>query len=136
MTTGLSYDGSVAGTNSYVTQIATMAVVDAADPAYLIILPQMITYAENRIYRDLDFLFTSIATTAYGLTAGSRQISVPAGTIVVPEQINVLFFIYEPGNSGADIGDHDYPNAGILEYYRLVIFVTPFRCYPTIGCQT
>jgi hypothetical protein len=90
MTTGLSYDGTVAGTTSYVTQIATMAVVQEADPAFQIILPQMITYAENRMYRDLDFLFTSIATTAYGLTAGSRQISVPAGVFVVPEQINVL----------------------------------------------
>ena len=98
MTTGLSYDGSVAGTSSYVTQIATMAVVDAADPAYVIILPQMITYAENRIYRDLDFLFTSIATTAYGLTAGSRQIAVPSGTFVVPEQINVLV-----GSSNPDL---------------------------------
>jgi hypothetical protein len=98
MTTGLSYDGSVAGTNSYVTQIATMAVVQPTDPAYLTILPQMITYAENRMYRDLDFLFTSIATTAYGLTAGSRQIAVPTGTFVVPEQINVLV-----GSSNPDL---------------------------------
>ena len=90
MTTGLSYDGTVAGTTSYVDQIATMAVVEATDPAFLIILPQMITYAENRMYRDLDFLFTSVATTAYGLTQGSRQISVPSGTFVVPEQINVI----------------------------------------------
>lgn len=90
MSTGLSYDGSVAGTNSYKTQIATMAVVAETDPAYLTILPQMITYAENRMYRDLDFLFTSIATTSYGLTAGSRQIVVPTSTFVVPEQINVI----------------------------------------------
>lgn len=90
MTTGLSYDGTVAGTTSYVDQIATMAVVDSTDPAFQTILPQMITYAENRMYRDLDFLFTSIATTAYGMTAGSRIIAVPAGTFVVPEQINVL----------------------------------------------
>ena len=90
MTTGLSYDGTVAGTTSYVQQIATMAVVDQTDPNFQIILPQMITYAENRMYRDLDFLFTSIATTAYGLTAGSRDIVVPTGTFVVPEQINVL----------------------------------------------
>jgi len=98
MTTGLSYDGTVAGTTSYVDQIATMAVVQPTDPAYLTILPQMITYAENRMYRDLDFLFTSIATTAYGLTAGSRQISVPAGVFVVPEQINVLV-----GSSNPDL---------------------------------
>jgi hypothetical protein len=90
MTTGLSYNGAVSGTTSYVEQIATMAVVEPTNPEFLVILPQMITYAENRMYRDLDFLFTSIATTAYGMTAGSRQISVPAGTFVVPEQINVL----------------------------------------------
>ena len=70
MTTGCSYDGSVAGTFSYVNQIATMAVVEPTDPAFQTILPAMITYAENRMYRDLDFLFTSIATTAYGMTAG------------------------------------------------------------------
>lgn len=90
MTTGLSYDGSVVNTNSYKGQIATMAVVAEDDPAFLTILPQMITYAENRIYRDVDFLFTSIATTSYGLTVGSRSISVPTGVFVVPEQINVI----------------------------------------------
>lgn len=90
MTKGLSYDGSVGGTDSYIQQIATLAVVDQTDPNFIIILPQCITYAENRIYRDLDFLFTSISTTDYGLTAGSRSISVPSGVFVVPEQINVL----------------------------------------------
>ncbi len=32
MTVGLSYNGSISGTTSYVNQIATMAVVDATDP--------------------------------------------------------------------------------------------------------
>ena len=95
MTTPMSYDGSVAGTTSYVTQMATMAVVAETDPAFLTILPQMIVYAELRMYRDLDFLFTSGVSTAYSLTAGSRVLNVPAdtfdyGTLVVPEQINVL----------------------------------------------
>jgi len=96
MTTGLSYNGTVAGTTSYVQQIATMAVVEPTNPEFLVILPQMITYAENRMYRDLDFLFTSISTTAYGLVVGNRQISVPAGTFVVPEQINVLIGSSDP----------------------------------------
>lgn len=90
MTTGLSYDGTIAGTTSYVSQIATMAVVESTDPAFQIILPQMITYAENRLYRDIDFLFTSVSNTSYNLTVGSRIIAVPAGTFVVPEQINVI----------------------------------------------
>jgi hypothetical protein len=90
MTTGLSYAGTVANTRSYKTQIATMAVVDETDPAFLEILPMAITYAENRIYREVDFLFTSISTTAYSCTIGTRTIAVPAGTFVVPEQINII----------------------------------------------
>ena len=101
MTTGCSYDGSVAGTFSYVNQIATMAVVEPTDPAFQTILPSMVTYAENRIFRDLDFLFTSIATTAYSTTIGSRDIVVPQGTFVVPEQINI---ITPAGTTDPDLG--------------------------------
>jgi hypothetical protein len=101
MTTAMSYDGSVSGTTSYKTQIATMAVVAENDPAFVTILPQMIVYAELRMYRDLDFLFTSGSTTAYSLTAGSRILNVNAdtftyGTLVVPEQINVLVGSNDP----------------------------------------
>jgi len=101
MTTGLSYDGTVSGTTSYITQIATMAVVDPADTAFLAILPQAITYAENRIYRDVDFLFTSAANSNYSVAAGTRTINVPTGAnfggsefgggvLVVAEQINLI----------------------------------------------
>ena len=72
-----------------------MAVVAEDDAAFTTILPQTITYAENRIYRELDFLFTSASTTAYSISVGSRIINVdaatfPNGTLVVPEQINLI----------------------------------------------
>ena len=101
MTTGLSYSGTVAGTMSYVQQVAELAVVDQTDVNYLAILPMMITYAENRMYRDLDFLFTSTSITGYAVTNGSRQISIPDGTIVVSEQINL---ITPSGTSSPDAG--------------------------------
>lgn len=106
MTTGLSYDGTVAGTTSYITQIATMAVVEETNAEFLKILPQMITYAENRIYREIDFLFTSAASTAYSVALGSRSINVPVatfpdGTLVVPEQINL---ITPAGTTDPDLG--------------------------------
>lgn len=82
MTTGLTY-------STYKTQIATMAVVEETDPAFVTILPQMITYAENRICRDLDFLFTSTTYVAT-LTAGNRTLTIPEGTFVVSEQANVI----------------------------------------------
>ena len=95
MTTGLTY-------STYVDQIATMAVVEPTDAAFQTILPQMITYAENRMYRDIDFMFTS--TSLHGvnfiLTPGNRNLSFnislslnsdpQEGTFVVSEQINLI----------------------------------------------
>jgi len=101
LTTGLSYSGTVAGTMSYVQQVAELAVVAQTDVNYVAILPMMITYAENRMYRDLDFLFTSTSITGYAVTNGSRQISIPDGTIVVSEQINL---ITPSGTSSPDAG--------------------------------
>jgi len=95
MTTGLTY-------STYVTQIATMAVVAENDPAFVTILPQMITYAENRMYRDIDFMFTSTSLhgVSFVLTPGNRNLSFninlasnsdsQSGTFVVSEQINLL----------------------------------------------
>lgn len=83
MPTGLTY-------STYRTQIATLAVVEETDPNFLIVLPMAIDYAELRICRDLDFLFTSSANSSYSLTANLRQLSVPQGTFVVTEQINVI----------------------------------------------
>ena len=100
MTTGLTY-------TTYKTQIATMAVVEETDPAFVTILPQMLTYAENRIYRDLDFLFTSTSVTGYQFSTGNRQLTIPynladgSGNFVVSEQINV---ITPAGTSNPNIG--------------------------------
>jgi hypothetical protein len=84
VTTGLTYA-------EYVTQIATMgAVASETDPNFVIILPQMITYAENRIYRELNFVQTSEAVTGYAIASGARTLTLPEGTIVVSEQINII----------------------------------------------
>jgi hypothetical protein len=95
MTTGLTY-------NQYVTQIAELAVVDPTDANFQAILPMCITYAENRMYRDIDFMFTSTSLhgTTFKLTAGNRNLSfnidlsansdANSGTFVVSEQINLL----------------------------------------------
>jgi hypothetical protein len=94
MTTGLTY-------SQYVTQIANLAVVDPNDTAFTTLLPQMITYAENRMYRDIDFLFTQQSVTGYTVNQGSRQISIPQGTLVTTQQINI---ITPPGQSNPEIG--------------------------------
>jgi len=83
MTTGLTYA-------TYKTQIATLAVVSETDANFLTILPMAIDYAELRIYRDVDLLSASQANSSFSFTPNNRTLTIPAGTFVVTEQINVI----------------------------------------------
>lgn len=76
--------------NTYVQQIATMSVVPVTDTNYQIILPQMISYAELRMQRDLDFLSTQISTTAYSFTANNNTLTVPQSQFVTTETMEVI----------------------------------------------
>ena len=105
MTTGLSYEitsgtPSVSGTMGYQTQIAEMAVVPATDSNFVAILPMMITYAEYRIYRDLDLLNTVTANTSFSTVANNRNLILPAGTFVTYQEVNV---ITPAGQSNPDV---------------------------------
>ena len=122
MTTGLTY-------TTYVSQIATMAVVDSADPAFVAILPQMITYSENRLCRDLDFLFTSTSITGYALTQGNRSLTIPAGTIVVSEQINI---ITPAGETDPNAGTRNPCLPATKEYLDAVYGASTYTGLPTL----
>ncbi len=99
MTTGLTYD-------SYVEQIATMAVVPEDDAQFVIILPQMLTYAENRICRDLDFLQTVTTLTSRSTTDGASTVLLGSDAdtpdFIVLQEVNV---ITPAGTSDPDLGE-------------------------------
>ena len=76
--------------NAYVQQISTMAVVPVTDTNFQIILPQMISYAELRMQRDLDFLSTQISNSNYLLTAGNGTLTIPTSAFVVMETFEVI----------------------------------------------
>jgi len=67
-----------------------MSVVPTTDTNFQIILPQMISYAELRMQRDLDFLSTQISTSAYSLTSGNNQLTLPTFQFIVPQTFEVL----------------------------------------------
>lgn len=94
MTTGLTY-------STYVTQIATMAVVAETNTEFQAILPAMIDYAELRIYRDLDLLSTVMANTSYSLVPNGRTFTFAMGDFVTLQQVNV---ITPSGTTNADSG--------------------------------
>lgn len=83
MTTGLTY-------SQYVTEIATLAVVPETDPNFVEILPQMITYAENRIYRDLDLLTTVTAISSYITSSNARTLTFPIADFITIQEANVI----------------------------------------------
>ena len=83
MTTGLNY-------SQYVDQIANLAIVPTTDPNFQILTPQMITYAENRIYRDLDLLSTVTTYTQAATASGVRNVTIPQGTFVTIQNVNAL----------------------------------------------
>ena len=101
-TTGLTY-------NLYVTQIATMAVlqqtlvttgtspnslVTSSDTNFQNIIPQMLNYAELRIQRDLDFLATQNSQ-AFPITGSVNQITIPTQNFVTLQTITVT----DPSNA-------------------------------------
>src|ERR1700761_1835706 len=74
-----------------VNTIANLTVVQATDPNFVQIFPQAITYAENRIYRELDLLSTVTRDSA-PLTASNRNFTLPQnnGRFVVTNGFNVI----------------------------------------------
>lgn len=91
---------------SYLSQVATMAVVETSDINFLSIAPEMIAYAELRLQRDLDFMqfSTALHGSSYALTEGDRRLSFSqnlddGSSFVVSEQINLIL---PAGNTNPD----------------------------------
>lgn len=89
-TTPLTYNG-------YVTQVATMAVINTttdggvvigADAAFNAIIPQMLNYAELRIQRDMDFLQSQTSKT-YTLSANTNQINISVNDFVTMQTFQI-----------------------------------------------
>lgn len=90
-TTPLTYNG-------YVTQVATMAVVNTTtvgavvqgvDDAFNAIIPQMLNYAELRIQRDLDLL-PLLTSANYMLTVGSNVLAISVNDFVTLQTFGVV----------------------------------------------
>lgn len=73
----------------WLTTVANLLVIDEADTDFLQYAPRAIEYAEQRMYRELDLLYTVSASVAGSTVAGTRTFTLPADTIVTNE-INVI----------------------------------------------
>jgi len=77
---------------TYVTTIANLMATSPTQAEFVQILPSIIASAEQRIYRELDLLSTTVRDRTAFLTGDSRNFTLPQGQgrFVVLQQINVL----------------------------------------------
>lgn len=78
--------------------LANLLVVPVTDAGYVVALPSIITDAEQRLYRDVDFLSTIVRDSSLALVTNNRNFTLPVsavtsgptGPIVVVDTINVI----------------------------------------------
>ena len=116
--------------------LATFAVVSVSDTNFVIALPQIITSAENKIYRDCDFINQRAAATV-DTVASTRTVTLPVATgaqnFKVVQNINLVTPAATAPNAGTrtplervsrDYLDFVWPSASISkgppQYYALL----------------
>lgn len=77
---------------TYVSALTTMMVTSSTNQAFVAILPDIIDYAEQRCYRELDLLATVTTDASKQLSAGSRSFILPtaSATFVTVQDVNVV----------------------------------------------
>lgn len=77
---------------TYVDQVANLMVVPSTDANFTTMLPGMIDYAEQRIYRELDLLYTQITDAGSQVSSGNRNFTLPTtlGTFITVDNLNII----------------------------------------------
>lgn len=96
---------------SYVTDLANLLVVPSTDANYTTVLPNIIDDAEQRIYRELDFLATVTTFSSLSLSSDSRNVTLPSSVVcVVVDSINVLSTAAVPSRTPLSAVSKDWLN--------------------------
>lgn len=77
---------------TYQTALSTLTAIPTTDPNFVAILPDVIDYAEQRIYYELDMLVEDITDSSASTTALNRDFTLPTsiGTFQVITAVNVI----------------------------------------------
>lgn len=144
---------------TYVSQLSNLMVVPSSDSNFTTFLPGCIDYAEQRIYRDMDLLYTFVTDATVQLSSGIRNfnLSTVSGTYITVDQVNVITPAATLSSAGTriplvpatrDFIDNSYPSqissyTGVPEYYAMrsnsviTLGPTPDAAYyvETVGTQ-
>jgi len=88
---------------SYSEQLAQLVVIASSDPIFqTALLPGCITYAEQRIYRDVDLLYTQVTDATTQVSSGDRNFVLPTsvGAFITVDELNII----TPAGTGSSNG--------------------------------
>lgn len=78
--------------STYVTSLANLLPVSPSDPGFVTVLPNIIDDSEQRLYRELDLIDTSVQDSSATFTLLTRIFNLPTtlGTFIVTQELNVI----------------------------------------------
>ena len=119
--------------STWVSQLANLMAESSADSNFQTFLPGCIDYAEQRIYREVDLLYTVVTDATTQTSECVRNFSLPTdvGTYITVDQVNILTPAATPSSAASrvplvptsrDFIDNSFPTqlssyCGLPEYY-------------------
>jgi hypothetical protein len=93
--------------STFVTSLANLLVVQTSDSGFQTVLPNIIDDAEQRLYRELQLLNTTVRDSSVAFSTGTRTFNLPSsiGTFYV---VDSIYAITPAGTVNPDLGTHNY----------------------------
>lgn len=90
---------------TYVAQTSNLMVIGSTDPNYLTMLPGMIDYAEQRIYRELDPLYAQVTDATASVSSGNRNFTPPTsiGTFITVDSLSIMTPVGTTSSNGTRV---------------------------------
>lgn len=88
--------------DTYIAEISNLMVVGSTDAGFQTMVPGMIDYADQRLYRELDLLVTQVTDATTQVSSGNRNFTLPtgSGTYITVDSLNII----TPANTGSSVG--------------------------------
>jgi hypothetical protein len=90
---------------TYVAQVSNLLVIGSTDANFQTMLPGMIDYAEQRIYRELDPLYSQVTDATASVSSGNRDFTPPTGigTFITIDSFNIITPVGTTSSNGTRV---------------------------------
>lgn len=90
---------------TYVAQTSNLMVIGSTDPNYLTMLPGMIDYSEQRLYRELNPLYAQVTDATATVSSGNRNLTPPTGigTYITFDSISIITPVGTTSSNGTRV---------------------------------